>query len=117
MMIPLLVLVAWVLLTVWPLFFRRWKYWKYLLPLSNFIVVALGAWLLCYFQMERNFTRGAEAEAVSTTREYLKNGGDPAILSRKPPSGTTGKRGTFRLPFPRRCMCFLMRRRPPLRAE
>lgn len=83
MMISLLVLVAWVLLTVWPLFFRRWKYWKYLLPLSNFIVVALGAWLLCYFQMERNFTRGAEAEAVSTTREYLKNGGDPAILSRK----------------------------------
>ena len=81
MMVFPLVLVGIALLSCWPLFFRRWKYGRYLWIASSILVVALGAWSMIYFQFERNYARRAEAEAVKATRDALTDGTDPQELA------------------------------------
>lgn len=76
-----LILTAIALAASWPLFFRRWKYNRYLWVLSSIFVVALGAWSMLYFRFERNYAVRAEAEAVKATRDALVSGVDPRTLA------------------------------------
>ncbi len=48
MLIFPLVLAGIALIAGWPLFFRRWKYNRYLWVMSSILVVALGAWSMLY---------------------------------------------------------------------
>ncbi len=76
-------LLALVIGSAWPLFFRKWKYWQYLLIPSTILVVALGAVSMVYYQLERNYVVRGEANAVELTRRYLDAGGDPGELGRR----------------------------------
>ncbi len=80
MILPL-ILAGLVLIPCWPLFFRRWKHGKVLWILSPLIVVALGAWSMAHFSLEKHYARLAEAEAVEATRAALAEGGDVSKLA------------------------------------
>lgn len=104
MMVFPLVLAGIALAASWPLFFRRWKYNRYLWVLSSILVVALGAWSMLYFRFERNYALRAEAEAVKATRDALISGVDPQkladaldALDRSEPFETGGVRARYRL--------------------
>ncbi len=76
-----LILVVFAFAASWPLLLRRWPYWRLLLGLSTFLILAFGGIVMLHFQMEKNFARSGEAMALSATCNYLREGGDPTRLA------------------------------------
>ncbi len=79
-LLPLAVVAALLLFTLWPLFFRGWKHWRKLVIADTLLILLLGGAVAAWHSVSRTGLQRNEAQAVETVRLYLEKGGETKEL-------------------------------------